>query len=713
MLSLSRILPALLVSAGLAVTLIPCAPTLAEDRPPEVKRRALLVGISQYDRGGKDHESTDWWNLSSDKDVDALAQLLSGPKFNFEVKVLKAPAETTHKAIVETFRSWLIAGTSPGDTVFFHYSGHGSQAPDTDTRDNPIVGDEISGLDQTLVPSDYVSMEDPSRDIRDDEVGILLEELHAKRPGQVFLSFDTCHSGSITRGAGRFIARGKQWTGPKPVPTFGTKYAKTQGGFLRKDQAHEHNYVVLEASRDDQLAHQLPNGTQMGLLTFALIRALNDVRPNTTYRDVFYKVRTLVSAYPTDQDPQIEGDDLDNVFLTNIQTVPARYVPLTINNRGELTLAAGTLQGVTEGSSYAIFANGEPGVSRSARTLRAVTGSPQTTATILVSQQGLDTRRFSAGKAVEVSHKYGDNRLRFDSHLIASLPYGTKVRSILESMQLLDLSDVPTGEWDVRACTKPCPSLGQDLLETKNQGAADNVQVIKPLDEVVSLQRADGSILGEFSMTDQLSNNLAIALERESRWRFVNSLTNSSPHMSIDIKLVPIDVETKEPCGAVVSVLRDKPYDTHIGQTNFAICDYVAVEIKNSGGEDAFVSVIDLQNNGTIGPLWPQPQRNVADNHIPNDSAWHRLPLPYVFRITAPLGKEVFKAIATTAPTDFSLLMDPQCPRAIPRPRESNAAATPLGQLLRSIARGTRSAVSSIDPSDWTAASVVFDVVQQ
>ena len=193
--------------------------------PTGGKRRALLIGVSKYDRG---NANTDWWDLSSDRDVDQLSEILAEPKFAFdEIKILKTPAETTHKYIVDTFRNWLIAAsTKPGDIVFVHYSGHGSQAPETNTPDNPVVGHEFSGLDETLVPSDYVSMQDPSKDIRDDEIGILLAELNANHPAQVFLSFDTCHAGSITRGRGRFVARGRRWTGPKPTPVDGPKQFK-------------------------------------------------------------------------------------------------------------------------------------------------------------------------------------------------------------------------------------------------------------------------------------------------------------------------------------------------------------------------------------------------------------------------------------------------------------------------------------------------------
>ena len=45
---------------------------------------------------------------------------------------------------------WLVRGAQPNDSLFFHYSGHGSQTYDSD-------GDEVDGNDETICPVDYNS----------------------------------------------------------------------------------------------------------------------------------------------------------------------------------------------------------------------------------------------------------------------------------------------------------------------------------------------------------------------------------------------------------------------------------------------------------------------------------------------------------------------------------------------------------------------------
>ncbi|GAB5353634.1 hypothetical protein AAMO2058_000051400 [Amorphochlora amoebiformis] len=82
---------------------------------------------------------------------------------------------------------WLVKDAQEGDSLFFHYSGHGGTqqdiAPDTD---------EIDGQDETLVPVDYES----TGQIVDDDIHAILV---AGLPQGVRLTaiMDCCHSGSV------------------------------------------------------------------------------------------------------------------------------------------------------------------------------------------------------------------------------------------------------------------------------------------------------------------------------------------------------------------------------------------------------------------------------------------------------------------------------------------------------------------------------------
>jgi hypothetical protein len=150
--------------------------------------RALIVGIEKYK------------NLSADEgtpgcveDARAMEKFIRENYQFTEIKML-LNEEATAANIERQFREWLIAGTQPGDRVFFFYAGHGSQLPD----DN---GDETDDRrDETLAPYDVVATTGANM-IRDDVFDEMIAKLSGRR---AVLVFDSCHSGSISRGTPKF-----------------------------------------------------------------------------------------------------------------------------------------------------------------------------------------------------------------------------------------------------------------------------------------------------------------------------------------------------------------------------------------------------------------------------------------------------------------------------------------------------------------------------
>lgn len=84
--------------------------------------------------------------------------------------------------ILSVFRE-LIDDSRSGDSLFFSFSGHGTQCRDTN-------GDEPDGWDEALVPADFMS----AGLILDDHLRELLQKLS---PGaRLTALIDACHSGS-------------------------------------------------------------------------------------------------------------------------------------------------------------------------------------------------------------------------------------------------------------------------------------------------------------------------------------------------------------------------------------------------------------------------------------------------------------------------------------------------------------------------------------
>ena len=90
----------------------------------------------------------------------------------------------TRANIIAAMR-WLVDGVRPGDSLFLHYSGHGSRTED-------LNGDEESGYDSTMCPCDY----DTAGMIIDDDLFALLA-VPIPAGAELFALMDCCHSGTI------------------------------------------------------------------------------------------------------------------------------------------------------------------------------------------------------------------------------------------------------------------------------------------------------------------------------------------------------------------------------------------------------------------------------------------------------------------------------------------------------------------------------------
>lgn len=81
--------------------------------------------------------------------------------------------------------AWLVAGCRPGDSLVFHYSGHGSQQRNYN-------GDEVDGFDETLCPLDF----ETRGMIVDDEINETIVR-PLPRGAKLHAIIDACHSGTM------------------------------------------------------------------------------------------------------------------------------------------------------------------------------------------------------------------------------------------------------------------------------------------------------------------------------------------------------------------------------------------------------------------------------------------------------------------------------------------------------------------------------------
>lgn len=699
------------------------------------RKRALLIGISDYcrtDAAPRDCGARGkyWWNLNSAPDVEALKSSLM-TKFGFQagdIKVLTTKEETTHKNIVDTFDSFLIDQTNAGDIVYFHYSGHGGQVPDDKQNGpNPIVGDEIDGLDECLIPSDYKTQQDGSNNIRDDEIGELLAKLKDRRPDSITMTMDSCFSGSNTRG-GEHLVRGTNWNGPAPKVDKSRTQEESASGLLTRGAAAQQGYVIISATSDRQLAGETDcKGKEMGLFTCALVTAFNEAGDNTTYRDIFEKVNDQVLRNARNQSPQLEGARDQRVMKLGAAP-PQPYVLVeTLGSR--IILQAGRLQGMTVGSRFNLHPKGADPKDTKPLAQAEVTRVDLTTSILTLTSSGPAPKQedLSLARAVETLHNFGDQRLRVAVGDLARAANGPAAMKVISEMKLVNASLKPEEVAQVRICRGACKNELKDPAAKKTQAIATNA---------FTLMREDGSILRRLPDDGNLAEEIRKALEAEARWRYVKEvLKNDDRYINLKFRLVPVEMTDPPKCTSGdpdCNPMKDLPVPTVTegGQMVLHEGDLVQLEFLNTGILPVYVTVLDLRSDGSIGPLWPHPGiplGNAEENliKVSTDGKWRRLPWQFTIKITEPFGPEMFKAIATRAPADFSALIDPPTASRSVRgggmrgnDRGAAEAKTEIGQLLLSAAapkltRGElpfmNPASVSVNPKNWATTEVTFE----
>ncbi|MEW6719621.1 MAG: caspase family protein [Thermodesulfobacteriota bacterium] len=262
-----------------------------------MKKKALLVGINNY----PDPRDALKGCLN---DVRRMEETLRG-EYGFagkeDIRVLTDSAATTG-AILDGL-SWLSAGAKPGDSLVFHYSGHGSQVPDRS-------GDETTdGMDEILCPYDV----DWERPLTDDDLAAACGGI--PRGALLTVILDCCHSGTGLRGPSFSCTPARPGAPsrprympcpaglPRPARRFARRSARRFGVSLTKGNA-----VLLAACREDQTAADaLIRDAYYGAHTFYLCRALRDADWVTTYRFLAASMGVLISKDGFDQVPQLEG----------------------------------------------------------------------------------------------------------------------------------------------------------------------------------------------------------------------------------------------------------------------------------------------------------------------------------------------------------------------------------------------------------------------
>lgn len=322
---------------------------------------ALLVGINDYPSINK---------LSGCvADAEAVADFLqqhASPTYKLHIKKL-LDAEATRENIINTFRDHLTQAKA-GDTVYFHFSGHGSR------EDAPVEFHNFfpEGKNETLVCYDSrgFSNRDANEyyDLADKELAVLIAEVAQNNP-HIIISLDACHSGGGTRTSEGLFGHKRQASntaGSRGLESYIDGYYAKQYAETKSISIPMASHVVFSACSSTEFAWETTGNR--GLFTQTLLSVLAETGIQASYGDVFERVQIRIRQQGGDQTPQVETFGQASVwstFLAGESAPNAQENPSVFFDAKTKTwqLKAGALQGFlpteygAEGTEVRIFSS--------------------------------------------------------------------------------------------------------------------------------------------------------------------------------------------------------------------------------------------------------------------------------------------------------------------------------------------------------------------
>lgn len=338
---------------------------------------AVIIGVNEYPALPKSA-----WLRGPQNDARLVSEFLTqNPGVPFKRENITILADGVDGASLPTLTKIRLAmkntasKAQKGDFVYLHFSGHGTQAPAGEGNT------ELDGLNELFLPRDIGKWNDQIGVVQnalvDDEIGKMINNIRAKG-AFVWAVFDSCHSGTVTRGA----SGGDEVRLRKILPEFldipddamakaRENVPRTRGGPSAKREMS----LNLEPSSSDDLGGfvafyaaqttettpemRLPKGKKgrrsQGLFTFTLFQVLAEY-PGISYRQLGQEVlRRYGASYLTQPTPLYEGD-LDRAVFGSNRTGRISQWGITLND-DVLTLPAGTLHGLQAGSELLLLPN--------------------------------------------------------------------------------------------------------------------------------------------------------------------------------------------------------------------------------------------------------------------------------------------------------------------------------------------------------------------
>ena len=663
-------------------------------------KRALLIGINKYKAVPGLQGSVN--------DVETMREILTKRWGFLPGNVTTLTDEGATRAGMLAAITEIVDVSAPEDTLYIHYSGHGSQVQD-------LNGDEDDGLDETLVPQD--GRTGGVRDIVDDELDVIFSKLRTRN---AVIVLDSCHSGTATRS---FDIRARSVPQDMRIDLYKTGVTGTAKRGIRP--LKDSRFIAIGAAADDEEALDGPiEGTFHGFFTYSLAHALAAADRTATPRQILGEViQELARIQATFgrismPEPQMEGpvEAFDRPLFALSPSAAAAtpsaaasatpvsprvaWLDAEPSAGDEITLINGSALGAAPGSTWAVYPPGE--VSFAAGGARAVATVTQRT--------GKDSRgKLSAGsRSIEPG-----------SRAIALLPAPASMRIAIHML------DVPSG----------ARNRIEAILERHIAGIAwvkaDQTArfLIDMQGQTVRLLAADGlNVLGSFQIGDE---NAAIKVARiASRSSMaIELLTLDNPASRLKVN---VHVTAGQPIASrdIQLVANTAPAQLHARRQTEPRSAGNSLQLDIDVNADSYITIVDVDSEGSMNVLFPNAYQHgdfhangavlAAEHVLIPDSLRSGNRAGFYWDYSPPSGIDTVRVFASTDLATATAIRR----RIDALQKQTRGAGADLSALRedldRSAVRGIKLVADKspgdtdfsapTKPADWSATSVTIQI---
>jgi|GEM_PF-3270639 len=581
------------------------------------EKHSLIIALGDYWKYGN------FWNdISSENDAELLQDALLAANFPSKNIHIVTNAETKAD-IINAIDREIIKKIKSGDFVHLHYSGHGQQVAD-------YSGDELDGYDEALVP-----LAAPSRSkfqtksgkeviytgdahLPDDEFGAVLSKIRKSLgpDGELLVTIDACHSGTSTRGLG--IARGSSIR-IEPEDYKAPEFYDNEKNWIEKDtQVGMARMVTFYASSSQELNYEMTgtDGKNYGPLSFGLASAIAEGYLNSSFENLFSRVKQKMAEKVPNQSPSADGLEYENIephlahsshWITNWKT------------DRQFELSSGFLSGLSVGSIL-------EGINDKDVRWRAKIIETKPTKAI-AEVLGAETSDFKTTSFVKLTVPNFREAGNVVCHDVSRLDDLNTMKSSLGTFNLASTN-----------CT--CKLTLRDNL----------LKVIDKSGQVVFESTPKRDVAGQLSgaTIDTIRSVLGKVITTQSL--IALNLTNAKLRVGFEFILVKPKPEYKNPIKPEHFSSRTK-LEASDQVIKIKAGSYVEFRITNYSSEPIYYSLLDVMPNGKKEFLFPKEGRSADEYYLePGQSNEHR---NQFFQIAPPYGHEIMKLFVSNRPVQW------------------------------------------------------------